>query len=107
MAKKLKRLILRASPIRLSDGIWARTDAEKGSVFAQDLGGVFQSNPQLTEEELSLSEILRFSLDHNDPKKASSFDLITGKMTQELTISAMIQLPYISNGVFCLGYFPK
>lgn len=43
------------SPIQLSDGSWARGDAVKWSIFAQNLRAVFQLNPQLTGQELSFS----------------------------------------------------
>ena len=93
-------------PIRINHNTWARKDKQKAMAFAQHLASVFQPFPSqlsATEEETIKNELyvpqqmtlpmkkirineVKNVLKHKiHPKKAPGYDLITGKVLQELS----------------------
>lgn len=110
-----------SSPIRLSNGNWARSDEEKGSSFAIHLKNVFQPNQPLNnfqlpvvpfkvqENHLKLKplEVKNAIMSHLNPKKATGYDLISAKMIIELPGLAVYHLTFLLNAILRLGYFPN
>lgn len=125
--KKLKQPQQHIPPIRKSDGHWARNNEEKAEVFAEHFERVFQPYPSETSDEennniLSYLEsplqmnrtITKFSIlevktvikRELNPKKAPGYDLITGKVLQELPDKGIRFLTYLFNAILRTGYFP-
>jgi len=104
--KRLKQPEISISPIRSSNGKWARSAIEKADAFAQHLAEVFTPHPVEAHSEEEEDEIHRplnepYQLElplHNfkknevakiirnnlNPKKAPGYDLITGQILQNL-----------------------
>jgi hypothetical protein len=121
-ASKLKRPTLSYSPIRVSDGTWARSDAEKASIFAHHLSKVFTSNEQIGSQNLPHDEtvisdipptkykwhvVQKMIKENIDSKKAPGHDLISGKMLKELPKKCIKLITYIFNAVMKTGYYPE
>lgn len=113
-------------PVKKSDGTWARSDREKVALFANHLKDRFQPHdingdlnfeadilrsaaiipPQLGPvERVTPSEVKRVVLGLN-PRKAPGYDLITGKILQELPRKGIIMLTMIINAVLRTGFYP-
>lgn len=119
--KKLKSPQAAQHPIRRNNGNWARSDKEKSNLFASHLADVFSPYPQLIDTELpqitdepDTSKIATFRItevkkifSEINPKKAPGFDLITGKMVQELPAAGVKLFLHIINASIKMGYFPK
>jgi hypothetical protein len=101
--KKIKHVKKPSSPLRTSQGTWARSSIEKTHAFAEHLAKVFQSNPsEIEPEEEALTQLLEtpyqleppinhFKTDevHGvinslNPKKSSGYGLITGKFLSDV-----------------------
>jgi hypothetical protein len=114
-------------PIKKPNGDWAKTDQEKAENFAEYLTTVFQpadnEASQDTENEIqqsletphqmslpvrkiTIQEVKHAIKHHTNPRKAPGFDLITGKVLQELTDKAFRALTQIFNAVTRTGHFP-
>lgn len=126
--RKLKRPQVSLPPIKDQNDKWARSSTEKATAFANHLVKVFephnidtaadhrremqeflnapyQMDPPI--KNISLTEIKDTILQHINPKKAPGFDLITGKVLQELTNRGFKAIQQIFNAVLRLGYFPS
>jgi hypothetical protein len=104
--KNLKRPIMQTPPIKTLDGSWARTNEQKASRFAEHLVKIFQPHvadsnealPDVTQQgsaEIQLTspaEIKQKIKTNISPKKAPSFDLITGQFLKELPRKALVKL---------------
>jgi len=123
----LKQPLQHNPPIRKNDGYWARSNAEKAELFAEHLEKVFQPYPsEITEQEdrsiltsldspsqmdltikkFSFTEIKTTIHSELNPKKAPGYDLVTGKVLQELPDVGIRLLTYIFNAILRTGYFP-
>ena len=110
--RKIKQPQYQIPPIRINHNTWARTDKQKAMAVAQHLASVFQpfrSQPTATEEETITNELyvphqmtlprekirineVKNVLKHKiHPKKAPGYDLIAGKVLQELSQKALEQ----------------
>ncbi|XP_065356388.1 uncharacterized protein LOC135950789 [Calliphora vicina] len=92
----IKRLVEGQSPIRKSDGSWARSAKDKTVVFAEHLSNVFQPNPPSnnfvlgdlpvrigTDSELinvSIEDVQTIIKDNLKLRKSAGYDLITPSM---------------------------
>lgn len=114
-------------PIKNSNNNWARSDQEKAEVFAKYLQNVFKPFPSeiTTEEEKEIIDYLDTPLQMEVPirkftkteitqivrqeiniKKAPGFDLITGKILQELSEKCFKLITFIFNAMLRVSYFP-
>jgi hypothetical protein len=114
-------------PIRINRNTWARTDKQKATSFAEHLASVFQQFPSqlsINEEETIKNELnapnqmtlpmkkIRINevtnvIKHNiHPKKAPGYDLITGKVLQELSQKGFKAITQIYNAILRIEYFP-
>lgn len=126
--KKLKQLQKSIPPIRKNDDTWARDNNEKAYAFADHLAKVFEPFPsQLTAEEerqthqileapfqmdfpiktFKVNEVKKIIMKHTHTKKAPGYDLITGKILQELPECGFYFITIISNSILRLGYVPS
>lgn len=120
--RKLKRPTLACPPIRLPDGNWARSDADKADIFAQHLNKVFKPNEQIGSLELipddaeaeeiqpikyKWRQIEKKIKENIDPKKAPGHDLISGKILKNLPEKCIKLITYIFNAIMRTGYFPE
>lgn len=120
-AKNLNRPTNAEAPIRVANGDWARSDAEKGNAFAKHLKNVFTPNRPLVTHQLRRlpnalpTEPLRFTMkDLNltikvdlNPNKRPGYDQVTGRMVKELPQIAVRHLLYTFNCILRTGYYPE
>lgn len=125
--RKLKRPLQTVPPIRDATGKWARTDSEKASAFAEYLSEVFKpfdiETPQAEMEEINsylkapfqmdlpvkkfnYNEVRKVILHNINPKKAPGYDLVTGKILQNLTRKGVVAVLQIMNAILAQSYFP-
>lgn len=125
--KKLKRPQQHIPPVKRSNGEWARTDMEKANAFAEHLQETFKPYPsQITNEQnsdiinfldapfqmnkpikkFSVREVAKVIRNEVNPKKTPGYDLVTGKMLQELTQTGIKYLTYIINAILRMNYYP-
>lgn len=117
--KCLKRPVLSEPPIRLPNGNWARSDAEKGGAFAIHLKNVFTPNPSVNNSPLpqlhaqcnSHAPIIRVKMLADEiktlnEKKAPGPDMVTPKMVKELPPIAISHLLHIFNAILRTSHFP-
>jgi hypothetical protein len=125
-AKKVKQAKNSSHPLRKTRGTWAQTNTEKEQTFADHLTSVFQphssENPPEEEEALSLQLEIPYQLkpplgrfhrsevqttiNNLKPKSSPGYDLITGKILQELPPTGIKYLTQIFNTAMLTGYFP-
>lgn len=126
--KKLKQPQQANPPIRLPDSTWAKTNQQKASAFAEHLEKVFQPFPAViphNEEEeihqylqapfqlsppikkIKASEVRQIISTNLNIKKAPGYDLISGKVLQELPPKGIKFITMIFNSVLRLCYFPS
>lgn len=120
VAKNLKRPIIQIPPIKLENGNWAVSSAQKAARFATYLEQIFQPNgddtyeisldERVLQDELEIklvtpkeisSEINRLS-----KKKTPGYDLITGEVLRNLPRKAIIKLTTFVNATFRLKHVP-
>lgn len=108
------------SPIRLSNGDWARNYQEKANAFADHLEQVFTPNISLSTTrdlqpvcsfpmnpiKFKLPE-LRNIISELDVKKSPGNDKISAKMIKELPECAIRTLIFIYNAINRIGHFPQ
>lgn len=114
-------------PIRKENGQWAKSDEEKATAFAEHLANVFKPYPSNTTDEnldtyqyldvpfqmdlpiakFKIKEVKQVIAKEINPKKAPGFDLITGKIIQQLTPKCIKFITFICNAVIRLNYFPN
>jgi hypothetical protein len=96
-------------PLQTTQGTWARTNIDKAQTFANHLASVFQPNPSNNspEEEEPIISLLESPyqlepppqhfkqseiqtvINHIFPKTSPGYELITGKILQELPLVAI------------------
>jgi hypothetical protein len=125
--KKAKQATNSSHPLRTTRGTWAQTNTEKTYTFADHLTSVFQPHPSENPPEEE-KEALTFQLEipsqlepplgrfHRSevqtvinnlkPKSSPGYDLITGKILQELPPAGIKYLTQILNAAMLTGYFP-
>jgi len=120
-ATKLRRKpIQRNNPIRLQNGDWAKSDAEKGQAFAHHLEHVFTPHKSVTNQTLppqnSRNEAIRLviskktlneEIKYLNTKKSPGHDLISAKMIKELPRIGKKHLLHIYNAILRTGFFPS
>lgn len=125
--RKIKQPQQSIPPIRLSNGNWARSDADKAEAFAEHLAEVFKPFDseidaheeeeiyQLLEASLNMcqpirnfkvNEIKNTIKNHLNPKKAPGFDLLNGKVLQELPEKAFRAITIFFNAILRLSLVP-
>lgn len=124
--KKLKKTLTPVPPIRKENGNWARSDQEKVETFAEHLAKVFQPFPAedlQTEEKIIKALEAPFQLDFPiklfkikevstiikkiNCKKAPGYDLITGKILQQLPEKGIRMITQLCNTVIRLQIVPS
>lgn len=126
--KKFKRPTQRIPPLRKGNTSWAKKDGEKCQLFAEHLTEVFKPFPaspdvdpqeqedienflhipcplSLPAKSISAADI-RFTIKTMKVKKAPGFDLITGKIIQELPEKVIALLTHIYNAMLRVSYWP-
>jgi hypothetical protein len=126
--KTFKRPKNMVPPLRKTNGSWAQSGDDKANTFAEHLSDVFQPFPSEViniNEELEIQDFLQtpfqmampiqsfefddiFSTIHTEinPMKSPGFDLITGRLLQELPKKALKFITLIFNSIIIVGYFP-
>ncbi|PNF19341.1 putative RNA-directed DNA polymerase from transposon X-element [Cryptotermes secundus] len=125
--RRLKRPQVPAPPIKTDEGNWARSNQEKAATFAKHLSKVFKPFDTETtqEEEYEINNFLDAPYQMNlpmrnfkykevetvikkeiNPKKAPGFDLITGKILEELPEKCIQKITHIFNAVLRVEYYP-
>ena len=115
-----------SSPLRRSDGSWARSDREKAQEFASHLRSTFKPHPDINDplhsqsvfefldsplplslppRSISPAEIF-YIVDHLPLKKAPGFDLITTEVLRRCPKRAIVFLSYLYNSILRTTYFP-
>lgn len=125
--KHLKRPKQHIPPIRNNDGSWARNNEEKATAFSSYFCNVFKPFPsQRHLDESYIHDYLETPLQMSLPipafkpsevkytidleinkKKAPGYDLITGKVLQELPRKGIMLITLIFNALLRLEYFPQ
>lgn len=125
--KKLKRPQVPNPPIRMANGAWAKSNADKAELFAKHLEKVFTPNSgiNLREEEeeilqyldtkcqhettinkFTINEVKKVILTDLNIKKSPRYDLITGKILKELPDVGFKFLTQLYNAVLRNNFFP-
>lgn len=136
VAKKVKEPQKVNQPVKKSNGTWARNDEEKAEAFVEHLVKVFQPPPRQipsehehqipSEDEHQIHQLLEAPYQMSLPikkfkmheiehiifkkinaKKAPGYDLITGKVLQNLPKKGFKLLRIIFNAIVTRGYFPS
>jgi hypothetical protein len=123
-AKSTKETTNFSLAIQTARGTWARTTTEKAQTFAEHLESIFQPHPSRNDQEEHL--ILELEIPHQlEPpprrfrrsevqavinnfkaKRSPGYDLITGKILQELPPTAVKYLTQLFNAAMLIAYFP-
>jgi hypothetical protein len=123
-----KQITKSSPPLWTAEGIWARSDFEKTNTFTEHLANVFQYHPSENSpaEEEALIHHLETPYQLDPPstvscdqkfmplskisiqkkKESPEYNLITGKILQELTVVGIQYLTQIFNAVMLTGHFP-
>jgi hypothetical protein len=122
--EKTKQITKSSTPLRTYQGTWTWSDIEEVNTFAEHLANVFQPHPSehfLVAEEALIHYIeTPYQLDHRfnrllrseahavaknlNSKKSPGYDLITGKILQELPVVVIQYLTQIFNAVMLTGH---
>jgi hypothetical protein len=105
--KRTKETANSSLPLQTARGTWGRTNVEKAQTFAEHLASVFQTHPSQNDPEEHLILELETSHQLEPPprrfrrsevqaiinnfkaKRSPGYDLITGKILQELPLTAV------------------
>jgi hypothetical protein len=121
--KRLKRPQISIPPLRNADGSWVKSDDEKAMAFAVHLQQVFSSHHFLNTTDAAISAFLDVpcqmslrikpfspkvaeAIAHTKVRKATGYDLISGKVLKELPKKAIILLTILYNSMLRLSYYP-
>lgn len=126
--KGLKRPQKQVPPLKKSPGVYARSSNEKVNMFGDHLSSVFQPFAPAVDADLEEQEELErfldvpcqmslpikpispsdinYALKNIKKNKAPGYDLITGKMLQELTNKGILLITHIFNAMLRLCYWP-
>lgn len=129
ITKKLKRPPTQIPPIKKADNQWAKSDNERAETFAEHLASVFTSWPAIqspSDHENMIAEFLESPLPMSLPinnfsftevqkaikykintKKSPGYDLITGKILNELPKKAIVFLTALFNSVLRTSHIPN
>lgn len=124
--KKNKRPQIQIPPIRKKDGTWARSATEKIERLAEHFSSVFE--PVTPRNNADEEEVLRYndapcqlslpmqSFSTNEvrttiqrfinPNKSPGYDLITGKVLQELSLTVIEFITSLFNAILRCNHFP-
>jgi hypothetical protein len=119
--KRIKRPIMNIPPLRKQDRTWTKDNKEKVEVFVEQLERTFQPHgeqildtPSSREGKqilqiplVTTKELLNAVRAHINPKKAPSFDLITGVILQQLPKKVIVKLTHLYNTTLRLQYVPS
>jgi hypothetical protein len=124
-AKRTKETTNSSLPLQTARGTWARTNTEKAQIFAEHLESVFQPHPSQNnqEEEYLILELesphqleppprcfrrseVQAVINNFKAKRSPGYDLITGKILQELPPTEVKYLTQLYNAAMLIGYFP-
>ena len=118
--RKIKQPQHQIPPIRINRNTWARTDKQKATAFAEHLTSVFQPFPSqlsamdeetiknelnaphqmaLRMKKIRINEVINVIKYKIHPKKSPSYDLITGKILQELSQNDLTAITQIYNAI--------
>jgi hypothetical protein len=121
--KRLKQLTQRIPPIRSADHTSVRSDKEKASTFAGQLVKAFKPNElqQNANFETEINKTLKEPLQITQPINfltqkeiqntiqeisTQGYDLISGRILQELPRKGIVHLTSITNSIIRTGYSP-
>jgi hypothetical protein len=122
--KGFKRPRVSIPPVRASDGRWANSDNEKTAAFGDHLRQVFTPRSSFHPHDLVVSNSLDVPFPLSLPitpfspaavsavtvrlnvRKAPGYDLISGKVLQELPPMTVVLLTTLYNSMLCLSYYP-
>jgi hypothetical protein len=122
--KGFKRPRASIPPVRASDGSWAKSDIEKAAAFGDHLRQVFTPHSSFHPHDLVVSEsldvpcplflpITPFSpaevsavIARLNVRKVPGYDLISGKVLQEIPPTAVVLLTTLYNSMLRLFYYP-
>ena len=122
--KCFKRPQVSIPPVRNSDGSWVKSDNEKAAAFAAHLRQVFKPHSSPHTHDLMVSDSLDMPCPMSLPitpfspaevsvmiaslnvRKAPGYDLISGKVLQELSRKAIVLLTTLYNSMLRLSYYP-
>jgi hypothetical protein len=123
--RRLTRPLKHYPPIKNEDNTWARNDKEKAIVFSKHLEKPFPSGLSTQEEneitdfldvpfqmelphcKFKTKEIKQVIMKEINIKKAPGFDLISGKVLQELPEKCYKLITFIFNAILRTNYFPS
>lgn len=127
--KGLKRPQKQVPALKKGPALYARSSAEKANMFGDHLSSVFQPFPPAAdtdlEEQTEIEKFLdvpcqmampikpispsdiQYALKIIKKNKAPGYDLITGKMLQELPNMTIILITHIFNAMLRLSYWPR
>jgi hypothetical protein len=123
--KRTKETTNSSLPLQTARGTWARTSTEKAQTFTEHLESVFQPHPSRNDQEeehlfLELENTHQLEppprrfrrsevqavINNFKAKRSPGYDLITGKILQELPPTAVKYLTQPFNAAMLIGYFP-
>ena len=125
--RKIKQPHHQTPSIRINRNTWARTDKQKATAFAKHLASVFQPFPSrlsaieeetiknalnaphqmtLPMKKIRINKVKNVIKHKIHPKKALGYDLITGKVLQELSQKGLRAITQIYNAIIRIEYFP-
>lgn len=126
--KGLKRPHNHVPPMRNASGQYVRSNEEKAKLFGDHLCSVFQpfppDNDADMDEQTNIQQFLevpcqmampikaispseiKFALRNIKKNKAPGYDMITGKILQELPDKGILLITYIFNAMLRLTYWP-
>ena len=124
--KRLKQPQTPIPPLRTSGGEWAKSDIQKANLLASHFENVFKPYPSETSEiedreillDLTSPDLphapvrtfkiteVRTAINKLRPTKSPGYDLITGKVLQELPETGMRAITQLFNSILRTGHFP-
>jgi hypothetical protein len=126
--RKIKQPQHQIPPVRINRNTWTRTNKQKATTFAEHLASVFQPFPSqlsameedtiknelnaphqmtLPMKKIRINEVKNVIKHKIHPKKAPGYDLITGKVLQELSQKGLRAITQIYNAILRIEYFPS
>lgn len=127
--KRLKRPQQHNTPLKNDNNTWARSDKDKAETYAKHLKNVFTPHPsQLSPNEekditdllngpcaaehvrhrkFKIADIKQTIMNEINTQKAPGFDLISGKVLQELPENCFKLITYIFNAILRLNHVPS
>jgi hypothetical protein len=125
--KRLKQPQNTSPPLRTIGGEWAKCDMEKANLLAKHFETILQpypsEMPEVEDQQIlntltspcrpytlvrafKITEV-RNTKHKQRPNKSSGYDLITGKLLQELPEPGMRAITQLYNGILRTGHYPN